>query len=80
MEQHLSFYLTVVYEQDEKTGDITASFAQFPEAASQGRTQSEATKLLYEIFPYLMQTKKDEFLKYHPATSNMTFAEQKVQA
>ncbi len=64
-QQHLNFYLTLVFTHDEKTGDFTACYAQFPEASAQGRTQEEAKKLLDEIFPYLMKDKKDEFVRYH---------------
>lgn len=56
--------------QDEKSGDYTAFFAQFPDASAQGKSQDEAKKLLFEIFPYLLVQKKEEFLKYHPDWKN----------
>ena len=55
MEETLKFYLSLVLQQDEKTGDFTAFYAQFPEAAAQGRTQEEAKLLLDQIFPYLLE-------------------------
>ena len=65
MQQSLKFYLTLVFQQDEKTGEFTAFYAQFPDAISQGRTKEEATSLLNEILPYALSDKKDEFLRYH---------------
>lgn len=65
MEQALKFYLSLVFQQDEKTGDFTAFYAQFPEACAQGRSKEEAKTLLDKIFPYLLEDKKEEFIKYH---------------
>lgn len=69
MEQNLNFYLSLVLLQDEKTGDFTAFYAQFPEASAQGRTKEEAESLLDQIFPYLLHDKKEEFIKYHQGSS-----------
>ena len=66
MIQELSFYLSLITVQDEKSGDYTAFFAQFPDASAQGRSAEEAKKLLFEIFPILLNDKKEEFLRYHP--------------
>jgi hypothetical protein len=66
MKQELQFYLKIVFLQDKKTGDVTAFFAQFPDAAAQGRNEDEAQKLLFEIFPHMMKEKEDELAKYHP--------------
>lgn len=75
----LIFYLTPVYIIDEKTGDITAFFAQFPEAAAQGRDKDEAKKLLFEIFPHMLNDKKEQFLKdFHP-TPKQTITYDDVQ-
>lgn len=65
MEQTLQFYLSLVFEQDENTGDFTAFYAQFPEASAQGRSKEEAKRLLDEIFPCLLNDKKEEYLKEH---------------
>ncbi len=63
--QNISFYLTLALAKDEETGDFTAYYVQFPEACAQGRNEQEAVKLLDEIFPYLLERKKTEFIKYH---------------
>jgi hypothetical protein len=67
MKQELQFYLKIVFLEDKKTGDVTAFFAQFPEAAAQGRNEDEAQKLLYEIFPHMMKDKAEELANYHQA-------------
>lgn len=59
----IDFYLTTVCVEDEKTGDVTAFFAQFPEASAQGKDENEAKQLLYEIFPVMLEDKGDEFIK-----------------
>ena len=80
MKQDLSFYLTIVFLQDDKTGDTTAFFAQFPEATAQGRTQDEAQKLLFEVFPYMLKDKGEEFKQYHKGdTEHMRFTDQFVR-
>ena len=65
MKQNIKLFLTLVFTKNEKTGDVTAFYAQFPGATSQGRTEQEAENLLDEILPYILIEKKDEFLKYH---------------
>lgn len=79
---HLTFYLTTVYLEDIETGDITAFFAQFPEAIAQGRTKEEARNFLAEIFPVMMEDKQDEFIKglYKNPSSKMTFEKQIITA
>ena len=79
--QELMFFLTPVFIVDEKTGDITAFFAQFPEVASQGRDKEEAQKLLFELFPHMLNDRKEEFFtKFHlthpasPVTYDLTMA------
>lgn len=78
-EQALKFSLSLVFQQDEKTGDYTAFYAQFPEATAQGRTKEEAKILLDQIFPYLLQEKREEFLKYH-SDSPLQILELQMQA
>lgn len=68
--QNINFYLTLALTKDEESGDYTAYYVQFPEACAQGRNEKEAVKLLDEIFPYLLERKKTEFIKYHEETSN----------
>ncbi len=63
--QSINFYLTLALTKDEETGDFTAYYVQFPEACSQGRNEIEAIRLLDEIFPYILDIKKNEFIKYH---------------
>ena len=65
MLQELKFHLTLAFIQDADTGEFTASYIQFPEASAQGRTKQEAEMLLDQIFPYLLEDKKEEFMKYH---------------
>jgi predicted RNase H-like HicB family nuclease len=65
MLQKVKFNLTLAFLQDAETGDFTAYYVQFPEASAQGRTKEEAEKLLDEIFPYLLNDKKAEFVKHH---------------
>lgn len=67
--QNIQFYLTLALSKDEKSGDFTAYYVQFPEACAQGRNEKEAVKLLDEVFPFLLQMKKDEFIKYHEENS-----------
>lgn len=79
MKQDLKFYLTVVFTKDEKSGDVTACYAQFPEASAQGRTEQEAEDLLDEIFPYLLADKKEEFIKYHNTSfGQMTYLDREI--
>lgn len=79
---HLMFYLTVVYIKDNETGDITAFYAQFPDATAQGRTKKEATNLLNEIFPIMMEEKQEQLLKeiYKTFGSDISFERQQVTA
>lgn len=79
---HLSFYLTVVYLEDQDSGDFTAFYAQFPDAIAQGRTKEEAKNLLIEIFPIMMEDKHEDFFKeiYKNPGSTMTFEKQTVNA
>jgi predicted RNase H-like HicB family nuclease len=67
--QSINFYLTLALSKDDESGDFTAYYVQFPEACAQGRDEKEAVKLLDEVFPFLLQMKKDEFIKYHKANS-----------
>lgn len=67
--QNIKFYLTLALSKDEESGDFTAYYIQFPEACAQGRDENEAVKLLDEVFPFLLQMKKDEFIKYHQENS-----------
>lgn len=82
MFRKLSFYLSLVLLKDNETGEYTAFFAQFPDASAQGRNEEEAKKLLFEIFPSMLEDKRDEFLRYHPQSSNQVrnIYEQKVSA
>lgn len=75
----LMFNLTTVFLEDDKTGNITAFFAQFPDASAEGRNKEEAEKLLMEIFPIMLEEKKEQFLKEFPS-SPMTFEDKKVYA
>jgi predicted RNase H-like HicB family nuclease len=68
--QNIQFFLTLAWTKDDETGDYTAYYVQFPEACAQGRNKAEAVKLLDEIFPYLLEKKKQEFIKYHSSHSN----------
>ena len=68
--QNIQFFLTLALTKDEETGDFTAYYVQFPEACAQGRDKAEAVKLLDEIFPFLLEKKKEEFIKYHSKNSN----------
>ena len=79
---HLKFYLSIIYLEDSESGDITAFFAQFPDAVAQGRTKEEAKNLLTEIFPVMMEDKQEEFLKeiYNNPASKMTIEKQIVTA
>lgn len=78
-QQLLSFCLTTVFLEDEKTGDITAFYAQFPDASAQGRDKDEAKKLLDEIFPHMLREKGEEFKRYHIAhNKSVSYLEQKV--
>lgn len=70
--QNIKFYLTLALSKDEQTGDFTAYYVQFPDACAQGRDEKEAVKLLDEIFPYLLEMKKKEFIKYHQKNSPST--------
>lgn len=79
---HLTFFLTVVYLEDEKTGDVTAFYAQFPEATSQGKDKEEAKMLLNEIFPLMMEDKQQELIdliQRNPG-SLMTYEQQTIIA
>ncbi|HXL55966.1 MAG TPA: hypothetical protein VN958_06905 [Chitinophagaceae bacterium] len=74
------FYLTTVFLEDEKTGDVTAFFAQFPEASAQGRNEEEAKKLLYEIFPIMLEDKGEEFVKQFHSAPIKSIDPQRVHA
>lgn len=63
MANESDFYLTMVFVEDEKTGEVAAFFAQFPEASAQGKDENEAKQLLYKIFPIMPEDKGDEFIK-----------------
>jgi len=68
-----AFFLTTVFVKDKKTGNITAFFAQFPEASAEGRTKKEAKKLLEEIFPIMIEDKGKEFIeKFHSVPNQST--------
>lgn len=79
---HLRFYLTTIYLEDSESGNITAFFAQFPDAVAQGRTKEEAKDLLIEIFPVMMEDKQQEFVQeiYKTPGSKMTFENQMITA
>lgn len=78
-DRSLKFSLSLVFLQDEKRGDFTAFYAQFPEASAQGRTKEEAEMLLDQIFPFLLQEKKEEFLRGH-GTASLQILERKMVA
>ncbi len=63
VKHEFDFFLTTVCLEDETTGDVTAFFAQFPEASAQGKDENEAKQLLYEIFPVMLEDKGEEFIK-----------------
>lgn len=79
---HLSFYLTIIFVQDDDSGDFTAFFAQFPEAVAQGRTKDEAATLLTQIFPVMMEEKHEEFVQeiYKNPGQHMTYEKQIINA
>lgn len=68
--KNIKFYLTLALSKDKESGDFTAYYVQFPEACAQGRDEKEAVKLLDEIFPYLLDKKKQEFITYHENVKN----------
>jgi len=81
MLQKVKFLLTIAFLKDADSGDFTAYYVQFPEACAQGRTKKEAEKLLDEIFPYLLKSKKEEFIKYHKnEPKSITFEDRQMMS
>lgn len=77
--QDINFYLTLALVKDEETGDTTAYYVQFPDACAQGRDDIEAVNLLNEIFPYLLDIKKKEFMQYHQEHSGHAIVYEELQ-
>jgi len=77
--QNIRFFLTLAFTKDDESGDYTAYYVQFPEACGQGRDKAEAIKLLDEIFPHLLEKKKNEFIKYHQGNSSSATKYEDIQ-
>jgi hypothetical protein len=57
--------LTMIFVPDQKTGQTTAFFAQFPEALAIGKDEDDAQIRLMNIFTLMMNDRKEEVMKQH---------------